>query len=55
LKENHTAEGNGLTAKWDCLTKRAILQRDRNSERATNSERMPDGGDTPGKQQNRTL
>lgn len=48
LLENHTAERNGTTAQWDRLTKRAIHQRTRNSERAANSESWPDGGDAQG-------
>jgi hypothetical protein len=53
MRENHKAGRNGTTAKWDRLTKRAILHRVWNSGRATNSERMPLGGNVHGKQHNR--
>jgi hypothetical protein len=46
LKENHTAEGNGLTAKWDRLTSTAVIQRNKDSEREADSERMSNGGNT---------
>jgi hypothetical protein len=55
LRENHKAEGNGTTAEWDRLTKRTVLQTGGNSERATDSERMFDGGDAEDKQLHQTL
>jgi hypothetical protein len=55
MRENHKAEGNGTTAEWDRLTKRTVLQTGGNSERATDSERMFDGGDAEDKQLHQTL
>jgi hypothetical protein len=52
MRENHKAEGNGTTAKWDRLTKRTILYQAWNSGRAANSERMSVGGNVYGKQHN---